>query len=41
MFIKAQVVINKNTQQFHKEHRFDQLINNIKIENLLIFTTFE
>ena len=41
MLIKTQIVINKNTQQFHKGHRFDQFITNIKIKNLFILRTLE
>ena len=37
MLIKTQIVINKNTQQFHMGHRFDQLITNIKIKKTSSF----
>ena len=36
MLIKIQIIINKNTQQFHKGHMFDPLITSIKIKNLFI-----
>ena len=41
MLIKTQIVINKNTQQFHMGHRFDQINTNIKIKDLFIFMTLE
>ena len=37
MLIKSQIVINKNTQQFHKGHRLDQFTTNIKIKEIFIF----
>ena len=39
MLIKTWIVINKNTQQLHKGPRFDQLMTNIEIKNLFIYTT--